>query len=95
MKISEFQKMIKEIYYEKDKKRGIDGTFRWMIEEIGELARGIKKNDRKKLEEEIADIFAWFVSIANLLNIDVEKCIKEKYLKFCPRCKKAPCKCKE
>lgn len=95
MRISEFQKIIREIYYEKDKKRGVDGTFRWMIEEIGELARGIKKKDREKLEEEIADIFAWLTSIANLLDIDVEKCVKEKYFKICPRCKKIPCECEE
>jgi len=95
MKISEFQNIIKEIYYEKDKKRGIDGTFRWMIEEIGELARAIKKKDKKKQKEEVADVLAWLFSIANLLEIDVEKCSKEKYFKICPRCKKIKCECEE
>lgn len=95
MKISEFQEIIRKTFYKKDKKRGIDGTFRWMVEEVGELARAIKKNDEKKMEEEIADIFAWLCSIANLLNIDVEKSVFKKYPGFCLKCGKSPCECTE
>jgi len=87
--------MIKEVFYDKDMKRGIDGTFRWMVEEIGELARAIKKEDRKKMEEEIADIFAWLCSIANLSGIDVEKSTLKKYPGVCSKCGASPCECKE
>ena len=38
MKISDFQDKIRHLYLENDKKRGIKGTFIWLVEEIGELA---------------------------------------------------------
>ncbi len=95
MKISEFQRIIKKIFYDKDVKRGIDGTFRWMVEEIGELARSIKKMDKKKMEEEIADIFAWLCSIANLVGIDIEENTVKKYPGVCSKCGNCPCECEE
>ncbi|HEC96105.1 MAG TPA: nucleotide pyrophosphohydrolase [Euryarchaeota archaeon] len=77
MNISDAQKAIYEEYYERDSERGIDGTFRWFVEEIGELAKAIRGEG--DLEEEIADVFAWLLSIANLLGIDVERAFMKKY----------------
>jgi NTP pyrophosphatase (non-canonical NTP hydrolase) len=94
MRIKEFQKLIEKIYYEKDKKRGLEKDFIWLIEEIGELARAIKKNDKFSLMEEFADCLAWLTTLANILGIDLEKAT-EKYKNGCPRCKKIPCKCEE
>ncbi len=94
MKISEFQKLIKELYFERDKKRGLDKTILWLIEEVGELVRAIRRNE-KNVEEEIADCIAWIISVANLLNIDVEKAIIRKYPKRCSKCNSIPCRCVE
>jgi NTP pyrophosphatase (non-canonical NTP hydrolase) len=100
VKISEFQTLIEKLYYSKDKKRGIEGTFMWFAEEVGELSRAIRKiklKDKKSiehLEEEFADCFAWLVTLASLNNIKMEKVI-EKYKKGCPKCHKIPCICKE
>jgi NTP pyrophosphatase (non-canonical NTP hydrolase) len=96
MKISEFQELIKEIYYHRDSKRGIKSTFIWLVEEMGELARILKKKniEKNKASEEIADIYAWLNSIANLLNINIEASLLEKYPKKCIRCNSKPCKCK-
>ncbi len=79
MSIKEFQRAIERAYFDRDSKRGLDRTFMWFIEEVGELARAIKNNDKENIEEEIADVFAWLVSIANLLNIDIEKAVTRKY----------------
>jgi len=56
MKVSEFQELIKEIYFHQDKERGLKGTFIWLVEEVGELARIIKNQriDKRKASEEIA-----------------------------------------
>ncbi|MHA1590332.1 MAG: MazG nucleotide pyrophosphohydrolase domain-containing protein [Candidatus Njordarchaeales archaeon] len=75
----EFQKIIRDAYFERDSARGLDRTFMWFIEEVGELARAIKNGNRENIEEEIADVAAWLVSIANLLNVDIEKAILKKY----------------
>lgn len=96
MRISEFQALIRDLYYEKDKRRGVVGTGWWFVEEIGELFDTIKKGDRDKIKEEFADVFAWLCSLANLVNINLEESIQKYTLKkVCPKCFKNPCECKE
>ena len=94
MTITEFQRRIRDIYLDKDSRRGTDGTFRWLVEEVGELARALRKSDRTNLEEEFADVFAWLSSLATLEGIDMEAACA-KYSNGCPKCRATPCKCKE
>jgi NTP pyrophosphatase (non-canonical NTP hydrolase) len=91
MEISEFQRMIGEIYMHRDAARGIEKTMLWIVEEVGELAEAVRKG--KNVGEEIADVFAWLVSLANLCGIDLEKESLKKYPNFCTRCGKKPCEC--
>jgi len=96
MKISEFQDLMKELYFKKDYKRGVKNTFIWLVEEIGELATLLKKDktDTNKISEELADIIAWTNSLANLLNIDLEHALLSKYPNQCKKCGNKPCRCK-
>jgi NTP pyrophosphatase (non-canonical NTP hydrolase) len=95
MKISEFQKLIKNLYIKQDQKRGLEKTFTWLIEEIGELARVLKNQEIEsdKVSEELADIVAWTASLANLLEIDLEHSIFKKYPNMCIKCESNPCIC--
>ena len=95
MKISDFQKLMKELYFHRDSERGINRTFIWLVEEIGELANLLKyeKIEKKHISEEIADIIAWTNSLANLLDIDIEKALSEKYPQKCLKCNSSPCQC--
>lgn len=83
-----------ELFYENDKNRGLHKTFLKLIEEIGELSEALLLKDRKKIEEEIADVIAWTLSLANLLEIDAEKVTTGKYNRDCPKCQSNPCRCK-
>ncbi len=93
MEISEFQKMIAEIYIHRDRQRGIEKTMLWIVEEVGELAEAVRK--KRNVGEEIADVIAWVVSLANLCGIDVEEEILKKYPLVCRKCGKKPCECEE
>jgi len=93
MDIREFQRLMQELYGANDAERGLQKTQLWFYEECGELAEAMRKNDKKAIEEEMADVFAWMVSMANMLDIDVEKACLEKYPMKCPRCDSSPCKC--
>ncbi|AEM38027.1 MazG nucleotide pyrophosphohydrolase [Pyrolobus fumarii 1A] len=73
------QREMKRLYYERDSVRGVYATFVWLVEEVGELGEAILKGDLKQIEEEIADVIAWTLSLANLLGIDVEAAFKRKY----------------
>ena len=52
----------------------------WFIEEVGELATALAKDDTENKKEEFADVFAWLCTLANLADIDLEKAC-EKYTK--------------
>ena len=70
------------------------------MEEIGELAKIIKKNEdisryKKQASEELADIIAWSNSLANLLNIDIEEALLDKYPNKCAKCNSNPCRCEK
>lgn len=94
MTVTEFQKLIRDIYFDKDSRRGIEGTFRWLIEETGELARAIRRGEPDNLREEFADVFAWLASLASLEGVDLEAAAR-KYSTGCPKCHSTPCGCPE
>ena len=89
----EFQRHIAELYLEKDRRRGVQPTFLWLMEEVGELAEAVRRNERRAIEEEIADVAAWLASLANLLDIDLETVAAAKYPATCRRCGHKPCTC--
>ena len=88
--IKEVQRILAEIYLAKDSKRGLDGTFMYLVSEVGELAEALR--DGVGVEKEFADVFAWLLSVANIAEIDLEDCMKKFYLK-CPDCQSNPCAC--
>ncbi|MBU2559553.1 nucleotide pyrophosphohydrolase [archaeon] len=95
MRIREFQTLMKELYYEKDKARGETKTLAWLKGEVKELTDAVMKNDEKAVGEEVADVVAWALSVANLKGVDVEKALLEKYPNLCGYCGKNPCVCEE
>ncbi len=93
MHISEFQRLMKDLYSSNDRERGLQKTQLWFFEEVGELAEAMRKEDKKAIEEEMADVLAWMASLANMLDIDVEKACLSKYDMKCPLCGGFPCRC--
>lgn len=74
------QEAIRKAYLERDSARGLYATFAWFVEEVGELAEALLgKRGREALSEEIADVLAWLLSIANLVDVDVEEAFRSKY----------------
>jgi NTP pyrophosphatase (non-canonical NTP hydrolase) len=92
MELTELQQAMASIYRERDAGRGVDATFRWLTEEVGELARAIRTGDRANLEHEFSDALAWLASLANLLGVDLAKAV-ERYREGCPKCGATPCRC--
>ena len=91
--LAELQKLIREMYFEKDVARGIPGTFMWLMEEMGELATALRTGDPKNLEEEFADVLAWLTTIANVAGVDLNQALVNKYGSGCPGCSKLVCIC--
>ena len=90
MEIAAFQQTLRDTYLERDSRRETDATFRWLTEEVGELARAIRDHDH--LVHEIGDVLAWLTSVANLVGVDLEAAAF-RYANGCPRCGRIPCAC--
>jgi len=95
VKVSEFQRLIADLYLEKDRRRGDQTTFLWLMEEMGELSVAVRDADKAALREELADVIAWTASLANLHGIDLEEALAAKYPGVCVRCRAKPCACPE
>ena len=89
--IQEVQKYIKEVIEIRGfENQEIEKTMLLLLEEVGELAKSIRKNatsmsiDNNKLnhydtvESEVADVFIVLNSVCNKLNIDLYKALKDK-----------------
>ena len=92
MEIRQLQTSMRDLYLERDAERGRDATFRWLTEEVGELAKAMRTGDRANLEHEFGDVLAWLASLANLEDVDLERAV-DRYASTCPRCGRMPCGC--
>jgi NTP pyrophosphatase (non-canonical NTP hydrolase) len=93
MQLGEFQRLIRTMYHDKDAARGIEGTFMWLTEEIGELATALRSGTREEQALEFADVLAWLVTIANVAGIDLDEAVRRKYGTGCPGCGQLACSC--
>lgn len=89
----EFQALIREMYHDKDVARGIDGTFMWLMEEVGELAAALREGTLEEQAAEFADVLAWLSTIANVAGVDLAAAVQDKYGSGCPGCGRLVCTC--
>jgi NTP pyrophosphatase (non-canonical NTP hydrolase) len=85
--------MMKRLYFHRDSERGIEGTYKWLSDEVEELGEALQEEDEEAAEKEFADVIAWLASLANITGIDLEKAAINKYSGICPKCQQAPCQC--
>src|SRR5262245_25106476 len=93
LSLTELQSLIETMYSRKDRERGVEGTFMWFMEEVGELAAALRDGNSAELSGEFADVLAWLATIANVTGIDLERAVLEKYGKGCPGCRQMICVC--
>jgi NTP pyrophosphatase (non-canonical NTP hydrolase) len=88
-----FQQLIRDMYLKKDIARGVDGTFMWLMEEIGELAGALRSGTHEEQLGEFADVLAWLATIANVVGVDLSEAVARKYGAGCPGCGQLVCTC--
>lgn len=91
--LAEFQELIRTMYLPKDVERGVDGTFMWLMEEVGELAAALREGTHAERAAEFADVLAWLTTIANVVGVDLTDAVREKYGSGCPGCGRLVCEC--
>jgi NTP pyrophosphatase (non-canonical NTP hydrolase) len=90
--LAELQRLMDRTYGERDRARGIPATVAWLAEEMGELAKAVRKGSRQEQVHELGDALAWLASLANQLGIPLDESVS-RYLAGCPRCQGIPCHC--
>lgn len=95
MTLDELQQLIDQMYSRKDEARGVEGTFMWLMEEIGELAAALRESPKEDIAREFADVLAWLATIANVAGINLTEAMMMKYGKGCPGCGKMVCECSD
>ena len=93
LSLGELQRLIRDLYGAKDSARGVEGTFMWFMEEVGELAADLRGANPENLPLEFADVLAWLVTLANVAGVDLEAAVRAKYGNGCPGCGHNPCAC--
>src|SRR3954452_25126585 len=91
--LPQFQQLIRDLYGAKDSRRGVEGTFMWFMEEVGELSAALRGGTHEERTAEFADVLAWLATLANIVGVDLEAAVSAKYGGGCPGCHQAPCVC--
>jgi NTP pyrophosphatase (non-canonical NTP hydrolase) len=91
--LEELQTVMRRTYGERDAARGTAATLAWLLEELGELARAVRKGTRAEQLHEISDVLAWLASLANQLELSLEEAVA-RYSNGCPKCQASPCQCR-
>ena|ERR1035438_2083174 len=86
--LPEYQKLINELVIQRGfDKETINEVFTLLVEEVGELAKAIRKNNGQKIgahskdhnvEEELADVFWLILDLSNRLDVDLAKAFADK-----------------
>ncbi len=89
--IEQYQNLIRELVVERGfDKETVPEVFTLLVEEIGELAKAIRKQNGQKVdlskkqhdvEEEAADVFWLLIDLCNRLGIDLGKAFAAKEIK--------------
>ena len=90
--LARLQQVIRDLYDAKDRRRGVEGTFMWFMEEVGELAAELR-HPSANLAAEFADVLAWLATLANIAGVDLDAAVEAKYGRGCPGCRRTPCVC--
>ena len=53
----------------------------------------LKNINLEIFEKEFADVLAWLVTIANVVDVDLDEAVRRKYGQGCPGCGRLACTC--
>ena len=90
--LAAFQQRMDDVYGSRDRARGIPATVAWLAEEVGELAKAVRKGTVDEQLHELGDVLAWLASLANQLGLSLDDAAA-RYGAGCPRCGATPCGC--
>ncbi|HEV2370517.1 MAG TPA: MazG nucleotide pyrophosphohydrolase domain-containing protein [Acidimicrobiales bacterium] len=92
MELAQLQDLMVRTYGQRDRERGLAASVAWLTEEVGELARAVRKEAAAEQLHELGDVLAWLASLAAQLGLSLEDAAA-RYAGGCPVCGEIPCSC--
>jgi NTP pyrophosphatase (non-canonical NTP hydrolase) len=82
-----WQEMFAGIYTEKDERDYAPADLLLRVqEEAAKIDEGIRKENGPEINNALPHLFCWFLSFCNMVGIDIEEAVWEKYPAVCPYC---------
>lgn len=91
--LDEWQQMLLQIYGRIDALSLPVQLWLHVQEELGELSREFRLGNNQKMQEELADSFAWLIGFCNKLGINLSEATWKVYPGKCDVCKQKKCQC--
>src|SRR5262249_37551327 len=90
--VAALQAQISATFGARDRARGLDGTFRRLVEELGEVAKAIRGGEPAAGACELSGLLSGTISGGALEGVELDGALA-RYAKGCPRCGESPCRC--
>lgn len=84
--LQEWQDLFNDIYGEKNKRLDTYKIWMHVVEEVGEVARQLRKENYDELRKSLPDVFAWLCAFCNHRSIKLEEAVWYKFPAICPFC---------
>ncbi|OGG47442.1 hypothetical protein A2761_03160 [Candidatus Kaiserbacteria bacterium RIFCSPHIGHO2_01_FULL_51_33] len=94
--LTDYQHFIEKVYGPSNRRHFTAPEMLTNIERyVMRSLKGIRKNDTDKIQLNVVIALNWFLSLLNLLEIDLEKAVWNRFPYLCSYCGTCPCSCKE
>lgn len=100
--LGQWQQHLGTLYGDRNRQRGLENVLNRLSREISELLSLQMKipyltlsleDIEREFALELADALAWTVAVANILSLDLEDAVLERFGSGCWNCRKIPCVC--
>ncbi len=93
--IKDFQRFIREVYSVTNDRLYSTWDLLTHIQRFAMRGmKGVRRNDKKKIEQNLLISFAFLMAVANRLHIDAEEELWWRFPGLCPYCGRVPCTCR-
>jgi NTP pyrophosphatase (non-canonical NTP hydrolase) len=90
--LRDWQNLISKVYQEENQRLSPTNSLVAMMKDVGDLAMlNRKRAPIDQITSKLAAIFAWTLTIAQLLQLDLASIVNDKYDDQCPMCRQSIC----
>jgi len=100
--LRQWQQHFNALYGVRNKEKGVENVLNRLFKEVSELSSlqlkvpymncGIGEIE-KEFALELSDVFAWTIAMANVLGIDLQKAVLDRFGNGCQQCRQLQCIC--